>query len=161
MAGGLDFGKSREWAERLERYERSGLTVARWCESEEVSEASFYYWRKKLYYWRKKLRAGKMPATEGFASSRDAKTESRESCRTGPALGSFQPVRVRSVAGGISDESEMTSHVSSIQATTIHLGNEFRIELGTDLDVAEVVVKQVLAACGVLRDEAASTRESE
>ena len=38
MAGGLDFGKSREWAERLERYERSGLTVARWCESEEVSK---------------------------------------------------------------------------------------------------------------------------
>ena len=154
MAGGLDSGKSREWGERLERYERSGLTVARWCESERVSEASFYYWRKKL-------RAGKMPATEGFASSRDAKTESRESCRTGPALGSFQPVRVRSVAGGISDESEMTSHVSAIQATTIHLGNEFRIELGTDLHVAEVVVKQVLAACGVLRDEAASTRESE
>ena len=153
MAGGLDSGKSREWGERLERYERSGLTVARWCESERVSEASFYYWRKKL-------RAGKMPATEGFASSLDAKDESRQSSCSDP-FGSFQPVRVRSVAGGISDESEMTSHVSSIQATTIHLGNEFRIELGTDLDVAEVVVKQVLAACGVLRDEAASTRESE
>ena len=47
MSRGLS-GKAREWAERLGRFERSGLTVARWCESERVSEASFYYWRKKL-----------------------------------------------------------------------------------------------------------------
>ena len=149
MSRGLDSGKSREWADRLERHESSGLTVARWCESERVSEASFYYWRKKL-------RAEKAIVAERSGSSLDAKSEFRESSCASPALGSFQPVRVDSLAGSVRDEAEITP-----SQTTIHLGNEFRIELGTDLDVAEVVVKQVLAACGVLRDEAASTRESE
>ena len=154
MSRGLDSGKSREWADRLERHESSGLTVARWCESEHVSEASFYYWKKKL-------RNGQVLAADGFASSRDVKAESRESSCASPALGSFRPVRVDPLAGEVRDDAGMTSRETAIQATTIHLGNEFRIELGSDLNVAEIVVKQVLVACGALRGEVAYSRESE
>jgi transposase-like protein len=45
MAGG---GKAAVWRERLRRFARSGLTVARFCEHEGVSEPSFYQWRKRL-----------------------------------------------------------------------------------------------------------------
>lgn len=45
MASG---GAGAAWRERLRRYERSGLTVTRFCEREGVSAPSFYQWRKRL-----------------------------------------------------------------------------------------------------------------
>ena len=41
---------SREpiWRERLRRFPRSGLTVARFCDEEGVSVASYYAWRRRL-----------------------------------------------------------------------------------------------------------------
>jgi len=36
------------WRERLARFERSQLTVAEFCEVENVSVASFYQWRRRL-----------------------------------------------------------------------------------------------------------------
>ena len=48
MAGRSDVRKDAKWRKRLERFTRSGLTVARFCDGERVSVASFYYWRKKL-----------------------------------------------------------------------------------------------------------------
>jgi len=40
--------KSVVWEERLRRFERSGLTVAKFCRQEGVSVPSFYQWRKRL-----------------------------------------------------------------------------------------------------------------
>ncbi len=48
MARRLDSKKGAEWRKRIERFTRSGMTVARFCDGERVSVASFYYWRKKL-----------------------------------------------------------------------------------------------------------------
>jgi len=48
MARPSDPKKLAVWRERLERFSRSGLTVARFCGGERVSMASFYLWRKKL-----------------------------------------------------------------------------------------------------------------
>jgi hypothetical protein len=45
MASG---GAGAVWRERIRRYERSGLTVTRFCEQEGVSGPSFYQWRKRL-----------------------------------------------------------------------------------------------------------------
>lgn len=36
------------WSRRMQRFERSNLTVAAFCQSEGVSQASYYYWRHKL-----------------------------------------------------------------------------------------------------------------
>jgi transposase-like protein len=36
------------WSRRMQRFERSDLTVAAFCQSEGVSQASYYYWRRKL-----------------------------------------------------------------------------------------------------------------
>ena len=40
--------KIRQWTERLKRFERSGVSVARFCQSEGISESSFYQWKRKL-----------------------------------------------------------------------------------------------------------------
>jgi hypothetical protein len=55
MARVANTAQAAEWAERLRRFEASGLTVARFCKAERVSTASLYLWRKKL---------GKRPATK-------------------------------------------------------------------------------------------------
>jgi hypothetical protein len=48
MARRASVAKRREWARRMERFRRSGRTVAAFCEAEAVSLASFYHWRRKL-----------------------------------------------------------------------------------------------------------------
>lgn len=40
--------KIREWSSRLDRYRRSGMTLAQFCRDEQVSVPSFYYWRNRL-----------------------------------------------------------------------------------------------------------------
>ena len=40
--------KVQQWRERLERFARSGQTVAQFCQDERVSQPSFYQWKKKL-----------------------------------------------------------------------------------------------------------------
>ena len=36
------------WAERLQRFEKTTMTVAQFCSAEGVSQPSFYYWKRKL-----------------------------------------------------------------------------------------------------------------
>jgi hypothetical protein len=48
MARSTDPKKAALWQRRLQRFLDSGLPVARFCAAEHVSEASFYYWQKKL-----------------------------------------------------------------------------------------------------------------
>lgn len=36
------------WGMRLDRFDRAGITVAQFCRQEGVSQAAFYYWRRKL-----------------------------------------------------------------------------------------------------------------
>src|SRR5690554_1267501 len=39
---------SQGWADRLDRFEHAGTTVANFCLAEGVSQASYYYWRRKI-----------------------------------------------------------------------------------------------------------------
>jgi hypothetical protein len=48
MAGCSESGKAADWRRRVGRFDRSGLTVVRFCEKEGVSTASFYRWRNRL-----------------------------------------------------------------------------------------------------------------
>ena len=47
MARQVDQRKCSEWQQRLRRFEKSGLTVARFCVRERVSVPTFWYWRRK------------------------------------------------------------------------------------------------------------------
>ena len=40
--------RQRQWRERLRRFERSGLSVAEFCQAESVSAWSLYNWRRRL-----------------------------------------------------------------------------------------------------------------
>lgn len=40
--------KHEQWRKRFAKFEDSELTVAEFCRREEVSEASFYYWAKRI-----------------------------------------------------------------------------------------------------------------
>jgi hypothetical protein len=48
MARSTDSKKVALWEGRFRRFVGSGLSVARFCAAEGVSEALFYYWQKKL-----------------------------------------------------------------------------------------------------------------
>jgi hypothetical protein len=47
MARQRDRRKLAEWRQRLQRFEKSGLTVAGFCARERVSVPTFWYWRRK------------------------------------------------------------------------------------------------------------------
>lgn len=48
MARSSDPKKPALWRGRFQRFLDSGLSVARFCAGEKMSESSFYYWQKKL-----------------------------------------------------------------------------------------------------------------
>lgn len=48
MAKGVDGAKREEWRRRLAAFDSSGLTVVDFCRREQVSQASFYYWSKRV-----------------------------------------------------------------------------------------------------------------
>ena len=47
MARHADRRKLAKWQQRLRRFEKSGLTVARFCARERVAVPTFWYWRRK------------------------------------------------------------------------------------------------------------------
>jgi len=63
MSRQTDHLKFQAWQSRLERHATSGLSVARFCSREQVSVATFQYWRQKC------LRASPEPAAPMSASA--------------------------------------------------------------------------------------------
>ncbi len=39
---------TKAWADRFDRFRTADMTVVQFCNAEGVSQASYYYWRKKL-----------------------------------------------------------------------------------------------------------------
>lgn len=93
MSRSEDVAKRRLWGLRFQRFERSRLTVARFCALERVSVPSFYHWRKRL------AKGMSNAADEGGSAAAGA---TRTSTRTGAATGvgtdmsrgSFVPVKL-------------------------------------------------------------------
>jgi hypothetical protein len=48
MPRAVDPATRQLWQQRLQRFARSGLTVAAFCAREGVSSASFYAWKRRL-----------------------------------------------------------------------------------------------------------------
>jgi transposase-like protein len=48
MTRPLDFGKQQLWLRRIERWQRSQLSVRDFCARHQLSEPSFYSWRRLL-----------------------------------------------------------------------------------------------------------------
>jgi transposase-like protein len=48
MARQLDAALRQTWRELISRQQRSGLSIARFCETQGISTASFYKWRREF-----------------------------------------------------------------------------------------------------------------
>lgn len=48
MSRNVDTVKLLEWQQRLRKLKNSGLSVAAFCRQEEISEATFYYWSRRV-----------------------------------------------------------------------------------------------------------------
>ena len=48
MGTGTVKDRERFWRDQVERQKRSGLSVAGYCRRERISEASYYYWKRRL-----------------------------------------------------------------------------------------------------------------
>jgi hypothetical protein len=44
----MNTGKRELWEKRIGDYEASGLSGKRWCKEQGISEAQFWYWKKRL-----------------------------------------------------------------------------------------------------------------
>jgi hypothetical protein len=83
------------WRERLRRFARSGLSVAQFCEQEQVSTAAFYQWRKKL------VANGRVPrrAADGRSGRRPAGVRSSPAFVPVQLLPAAAPVEVQLTNG--------------------------------------------------------------
>ncbi len=123
MLRGTNPAKVRQWTERLKRFQDSSLTVAAFCRNESVSVPSFYQWKKKL--------AGEPKTGKSKQSGGQARQEVEPARRTGDSItaANFQPVELLP---------------TNSTATTIRFPSGIEIELGSDLRVIELLVKQLL-----------------
>lgn len=124
MPRGSSPQKIKEWTSRLERFAESKQTVGEFCRHEGVSEASLYLWKKRLTPVRDVVAAG----------------NKRQGVKDKAAPRSFQAVHV-------TDAPVLTAK----EETVIQLAGGVQIQLGSDLLVVELVVKQLLAATIVAR----------
>lgn len=133
MARSSDPKKLALWQVRFQRFLDSGLSVARFCAVEHVSESSFYYWQKKVgpQALRRLARAKDREARaehhdtgaedyDTLAENLDARAESR---------GVFRPVTVMPVRCGV----------------VVRLPGGTRIEVDADpLDAIRAVVSETV-----------------
>jgi len=148
MARRLDSEKRAEWRKRFEWFTRSGLTVARLCDGERVSVASFYYWRKKLG----QVASCRRKRSQLGVFRQVAVVPAR------PAMASGMPVAARETPGVLPAPPEVmaTTHavapapsaaVPSAAKVSIHLPCGTRIEVDADrLDVVRAVVGEMAHA---------------
>lgn len=117
MFRGPDPVKRQQWAKRLERFGKSGQTVAQFCRAEGVAPPSFYQWKRKL---------GGVTKTK----SANGRGRRRQSKSTRPDSSAFKPVRVTPSA--------------NLSGVTIRLSDGIVIEIGSDLKIIEKVMSQLL-----------------
>lgn len=115
MSRRADPSRQQEWEERFRRFEKSSRTIDEFCRAEGVSQASFYYWKKKL---------------PGGSRRRSRVGRRRRSVRRANAGSGFRSVVITPSADRVS--------------VKVRLPGGAVIELGEDALVIERVVGQLL-----------------
>ena len=122
--------KVEQWSERLSRFGESGQTVAEFCRAECVSQPSFYQWKKKLGCPRAKTRSVRT----------DPADESNSSIESLPSMVSFQAVELA--------EPTLTESAVNLEPSrpsmTVRFGEGIEVEIGSDLQVVVMVMRQLL-----------------
>ena len=139
MPRGSSSAKVQEWTERLARFQKSGLSVARFCQREGVSQPSFYQWRRK------------------FSASGQGKTLSRAKA---PAASARDAAGFRSGRSGESPLFQPLQLMAAAQAVTIRLPDGSEIQMADNLRVIESVIGQLLDVQTKLDGQAGQRRRS-
>lgn len=120
MKRGSDPAKLQMWHSLFEEFNNSGQSVAQFCRDRDISEASYYQWKKKV--------AG---------STVDKSTNPRrKQLAAKRKVAGFQPVQLRAGLGVANGES----------GVTVRMPDGIEIALGNDLAVIQQVVGQLLEA---------------
>ena len=105
MARSTDPKKVSFWQARFQRHLGSGLSVARFCAAEDVSESSFYYWLKKLGPIKRRPRVRAENRTTQCADyparRADRGVRAKDRGDSFGDRGMFQPVTVVPAASGV------------------------------------------------------------
>lgn len=139
MPRGSSSAKVQEWTERLARFQKSDLSVARFCQKEGISQASFYQWKRKLVVCGE---AKSLSNAEANAAS--ARGSARRGVKKPSESALFQPLQL----------------VAAAQAVTIRLPDGSEIQMGDDLRVIESVIGQLLDVQPKLDAQAGQRRRS-
>lgn len=123
MSRGSDPTKVAEWSDRLERFASSGQSVTQFCVAEDVSQPSFFQWRKRLA-GNGRVR-GVRPKRNGTPS------RAKSAVGKGQSKSAFASVQLTTTPG-------------LQQNTMIRLTGGVEIELGNNLRVVETVVRCVV-----------------
>ncbi len=113
--------KTREWTDRFVRFENANQTVVEFCQSEGISQPSFYQWRKKLGIPKRSIIPQPKPTT--VAAKR----------LTG--RNNFRPVALT------------IPHAQ--QGLKVRLPGGVELELGNDPEVILAIVKQLVESTGL------------
>jgi transposase-like protein len=84
MARRPDVAKQDRWLELIRRWQRSQSTIGEFCERHQVSEASFFSWRRVLR--ERGLLDEPMPSTNAAAAPAFVKLTTLDAERTGSAI---------------------------------------------------------------------------
>ena len=126
MAQRFDGVRREEWRNRLGKYDGAGLTVAEFCRREQVSQASFYYWAKRIRRADKgKARQRAQRKVSAAMSADEVSSDFVEvlvgdSIRVRMPTGRLDAVAalVRNLQAGSVDDAMTTSRFQRIQLTT-------------------------------------------
>lgn len=109
--------KIRIWSRRFARFCSGRQTVAQFCNAEGVSEASYYYWKRKL-------------DSTDLPSDNVSQNLNESNART--------PSNLRPTFEAVSIVSEVTS------PSTLCLGPDVEIRFGNDLPTVATIVQQLV-----------------
>jgi transposase-like protein len=73
-----------QWRRRIERQRSSGLSIAEFCRREDVSQASFHTWKRKLRNSRSAPPSSQETATQQASHGRRAGASRRPAARSSP-----------------------------------------------------------------------------
>jgi hypothetical protein len=101
--------KEAYWRSVVRRQERSGLSVRQFCREEQLSEASFYGWKRKI---------ASRDRHAGIGSERKGRKRSRAQTVTKPGekAAVFVPVRLKAAASGVLEIVHPRGHVVRVPA---------------------------------------------
>ena len=141
-----DEGKERFWRGVMARWRRSGLGVRDFCDWEDLSEASFYAWRRELSLRDRE----KQPV----ASTKEGKADQQ-----GPSA-LFVPVRIEDDAASNVANSTASGAASDEIRILVGAGQEVRV--GSRFDshalMRVLLVMQELASASDAKDAGAANR---